>query len=564
MAQHYRAVALDYDGTLTSTGRLDETVLAALATLREERLKLVLVTGRIPWELLELCPRAEELFDRIVWENGAVVWGARGARLLAPPVPGELEEALRARGVSLRRGQAILSGHARDAAAALEEIGRLGLEVQVVRNRQEMMLVPSGVSKGTGLFEALGDLGVSRHSTLAVGDAENDHSLLGACELGVAVADAVPSLKRAADVVLEEPGSAGLARFLLGPSVLSDETPEPRRFQAVLGTFEDGTPARVPASGVNVLVTGGTMSGKSHLTGLLAERLLGLGYSLCLLDPEGDHVSLGALRGVLSVGGGEPLPRPDQLPRLVEHRFGSVVVDLSFLDAVEKVAYCRAALEELGALWNDTGLPHWLFVDEAQVALNLAHAPLETFDPRRPGTCLSTWLPEHLPPEILDSLEVVLDLGAEEAADLPDWARPAGGRPGPGHALLSRRGGGGPRPFTVARRASPHARHLHKYHAGALPPPQHFRFRTGASETGRSAGNVEEFHRELRRAEGGVVRHHALHGDFSRWIAEVLRDEVLAGAVRKAERCLRHRASAYEIESLRTELLGAIQGRYQG
>ena len=564
MPQHFRAVALDYDGTLTKTGRLDDVVLGALRRLREEKVKLVLVTGRIPWELLELCPHAEELFDRIVWENGAVVWGVRGARLLAPPVPGELEEALARRGVELRRGQAILAGFARDAVAALEEIGRLGLEVQVVRNRGEMMLVPSGVSKGTGLFDALGDLGISRHSTLAVGDAENDHSLLGACELGVAVADAVPSLLGAADVVLREPGSAALARFLLGPSVLSDETPEPRRFQAALGTFADGSAAKVPASGVNVLVTGGTMSGKSHLTGLLAERLLGLGYSLCVIDPEGDHVSLGALRGVLAVGGSEPLPVPEQLPRLVEHRFGSVVVDLSLLDAGEKVAYCRAALEELSALWSDTGLPHWLFVDEAQVALNLAHEPIEGFDPRRPGTCLTTWLPGHLPDAVIASLDVVLDLGVEEAPDLPAWAGPRRERPAAGHALLSRRGIHGPRDFAVAGRVRPHARHLHKYRGAVLPPGQHFYFRSGGGPTGRSAGNAEEFHREIRRAEAGVVRHHALHGDLSRWIAEVLRDEVLAETVRKAERRLRHRATGYEIESLRTEVLAAIQDRYQG
>ena len=564
MPQHFRAIALDYDGTLTSTGRLDATILSTLRTLREERLRLVLVTGRIPWELLELCPHAEELFDRIVWENGAVVWGVRGARVLAPPVPAELEEALSRRGVALRRGQAILAGHARDAVVALEEIGRLGLEVQVVRNRQEMMLVPAGVSKGTGLFDALGDLGISRHSTLAVGDAENDHSLLGACELGVAVANAVPSLKEAADVVLGEAGSGGLSRFLLGPAVLSDETPEPRRFQAFVGTFEDGSPARVPASGVNVLVTGGTMSGKSHLAGLLAERLLWLGYSLCVLDPEGDHVSLGRMRGVLTVGGNEPLVAPEQLPRLIEHRFGSIVVDLSFLDPHEKMAYCRAALEELSALWNDTGLPHWLFVDEAQVALNLAHEPVEGFDPRRPGTCLATWLPEHLPAEVLGSLDVVLDLGVEEATDLPPWAAAGGKRPGPGQALLSRKGGAGPRLFTLARRVSPHARHLHKYSGTPLPPQLHFHFRAGAEETGRSASNVEEFHREIRRAEGRVVRHHALHGDLSRWIAEVLRDAVLAETVRKSERALRNRASAYEIESLRTEVLAAIQNRYQG
>ena len=172
--------------------------------------------------------------------------------------------------------------------------------------------------------------------------------------------------------------------------------------------------------------------------------------------------------------------------------------------------------------------------------------------------------PEHLPEEILESLDVVLDLGTEETPSLPPWAASGGVRPASGQALLSRRGGRGPRPFTVARRASPHARHLHKYSAKALPLPQHFYFRSGADETGRSAANVEEFHREIRRAEGRVVRHHALHGDFSRWIADVLRDEVLAEAVRKGERALRHRASAYEIESLRTGVLAAIQDRYQG
>ena len=566
MPQHFRAVALDYDGTLTSTGRLDDTILEALRKLREERVRLVLVTGRIPWELLELCPHAEELFDRIVWENGAVIWGVRGARVLAPPVPAELEEALARRGVALRRGQAILAGLARDAVAALEEIGRLGLEVQVVQQparadaRSRGSLQGDGTLRGSRRPRHLPALDARRRRR---GERPLPPRRLRAGRRGRRRGSR--RSRRRPTSSFPRAGSDGLARFLLGPAVLSDETPEPRRFQVVLGTYEDGSAAKVPASGVNVLVTGGSMSGKSHLTGLFAERLLAMGYSLCVLDPEGDHVSLGRLRGVLTVGGNEPLPGPDQLPRLIEHRFGSVVVDLSFLDPHEKMAYSRAALEELAALWDDTGLPHWLFVDEAQVALNLAHEPVEGFDPRRPGTCLATWLPEHLPAEVLESLDVVLDLGAEEALDLPAWAGPGRVRPGPGRGPpLAPRRGSGPRAFTVARRTSPHARHLHKYSAKPLPPQQHFYFRAGAEETGRSAANVEEFHREIRRAEGRVVRHHALHGDFSRWIADVLRDDVLAETVRKAERALRHRASTYEIESLRTEVLAAIQDRYQG
>jgi hydroxymethylpyrimidine pyrophosphatase-like HAD family hydrolase len=48
---------------------------------------------------------------------------------------------------------------------------------------------------------ALDELGIDHAHVVGVGDAENDHSLLGACGLGVAVANAVPALLRRADLV---------------------------------------------------------------------------------------------------------------------------------------------------------------------------------------------------------------------------------------------------------------------------------------------------------------------------------------------------------------------------
>lgn len=567
MPHRFRAVALDYDGTITVTGRPDPGLLAALGQLRDERIRLVLVTGRIPWELLELFPQVEETFDLIVWENGAAIWSAGTTRLVAEPVPFELEEALVARGARVRRGQVILATTVQWAHAALEEVGRLGLEVQLVRNRGELMIVPAGVSKGTGLFEALGDLGVSRHSTLAVGDGENDHSLLAACELGVAVSNAVPSLKARADLVLGEPGSAGLAAFLTGPIVFGTAPAPVRRWQATLGSLEDGSPARLPGSGVNLLVCGGTRSGKSHMAGLVAERLVALGYSVCILDPEGDHAPLGTLRGILSVGGAEPLPPPDQLARFVEHRFGSVAADLSLLDPDEKRAWGRAALEELSKLTLDTGLPHWIVLDEAQLFLGAEGEPAP-LDPARKGLCLVTWTPGVLDPRYRDGADVLVSLGDGgdwgEAGPLP-WAGPLGEPlPAGQGALWSRAAPGEARRFLVGRRARPHARHLHKYVSTLLPAAQHFFFRAGGEPTGRSAGNVEEFHREIRRADGRVVRHHALSGDFSRWVGEVLRDDVLAATLRRLERGLRHRASAGEIEALRADVLLAVKERYQG
>ena len=62
------------------------------------------------------------------------------------------------------------------------------------------MILPAGVTKGSGLLEALGELGLSQHNTIGVGDAENDHSLLEVCEIGVAVANAVDAIRAHADV----------------------------------------------------------------------------------------------------------------------------------------------------------------------------------------------------------------------------------------------------------------------------------------------------------------------------------------------------------------------------
>jgi hypothetical protein len=214
MTYPFRAIALDYDGTLTSRERPSEEVLAVLRETRVAGIKLLLVTGRVLSELRRVFPEVDEYFDAIVAENGAVAWSESGGlRLLVPPVSRELEAALIARNVPMRRGEVLFAMDASYDGSALEEITRLGLDCQLVRNRGALMILPAGVSKGTGLSEALGELGISHHSTVGFGDAENDHALLEACEIGVAVANAIPALKRHADVVLSEPNGVGITHF---------------------------------------------------------------------------------------------------------------------------------------------------------------------------------------------------------------------------------------------------------------------------------------------------------------------------------------------------------------
>lgn len=297
MSHYFRVIATDFDGTLAEGGRPDEEVLSGINEVRRSGRKILLVTGRILDELYEVFPDANEYFDSIVAENGAVLWNESGTRLLAAPVESELEEALLRRGVELRRGQVLLASRGRHDSAVTREIRNLGLECQVVRNRGEIMVLPAGVSKGLGTFHALGDLGISHYNAIGIGDAENDHSLLRICEIGVAVGNAVDSLRSHAKILLDEPDGAGVLSFLRGPILRGEARAEPERWQVEIGRDSDDMPVSLPGSQFNVLITGGSRSGKSYLAGVLAERLVVLGYCVCLLDPEGDYQALESMRG---------------------------------------------------------------------------------------------------------------------------------------------------------------------------------------------------------------------------------------------------------------------------
>ncbi len=215
-AGYFRAVALDYDGTLAD-GQVAPATLAALSEARVRGVRVILVTGRIMSELRAVFPEVDEHIDAVVAENGALLVTHGGVRLLAAPIGRAVSGALTGRGIAHRSGQVIVAGAAADEPAVLEVVRELGLDCRLVRNRGELMVLPAGVTKGSGLHAALGELGLSPHNAIGVGDAENDHSLLDACEVGVAVANAVDALHAHADMSMALPDGPGVADLLLGP-----------------------------------------------------------------------------------------------------------------------------------------------------------------------------------------------------------------------------------------------------------------------------------------------------------------------------------------------------------
>ena len=565
-----QAVAVDYDGTLTDADVPDEAVLEALRTARAGGLAVVLVTGRILSELRTVFPGVEEEFDAIVAENGAVLCDAGGIQDLVTPVDAGLARTLARREIPVRQGRVLLACDAQHAGAVFEEVMRLGIDGQVVRNRGALMVLPSGVTKGSGLIEALGNLGISRHSTLGVGDAENDHQLLAACELGAAVANAVEPLKAHADIVLDQPHGAGIIELLSGPVVAGTKRVPPRRWQLRLGHDDEDNPVHVPASQQNLLLTGGSGSGKSYLTGLLIEQLVQLDYSVLVLDREGDHQGLGDRRGILTVGGARRLPTAQELTALLRHRFGSVVVDLSQLDEHAQHTYLADVVPSMLAQRAVTGLPHWLFLEEAHSLLadaGLWHGLQEQLS----GLCLSSYRPDTLPTMLHDELDLfVLSAGnghGNEAATsyvaeqtgqpCSQLTEQLAGHP-QGRALLVHRNGREPTPFTVGRRSSGHVRHWHKYINGELPPAHRFYFEPHPQH--RIAANLQEFHRHLGACPSASVARHAHHHDFSNWIRSVLQDLELAQEIVVAERSLQH--NDHYVEEVRDAVRNAIERRY--
>jgi HAD superfamily hydrolase (TIGR01484 family) len=241
----YAALAIDYDGTLATHGRVAPDTLRALEQLAASGRRLVLVTGRELDELLDMFPEIG-VFDRVVAENGALLYtpATRVRRTLAEAPPPAFARELTRRGVApLSVGETIIATVHPNETLVLEAIRDLGLELQVIFNKGAVMVLPASVNKASGLMAALEELRLSPRNVAAIGDAENDHALLHAAEYGVAVANALPMLQREVDrISTRENGAAviELARDILAHDLRATPPRAPRR-QIALGTRADGT-----------------------------------------------------------------------------------------------------------------------------------------------------------------------------------------------------------------------------------------------------------------------------------------------------------------------------------
>jgi hydroxymethylpyrimidine pyrophosphatase-like HAD family hydrolase len=543
----FGVLALDYDGTIASDGILDPEVRSAIEEARARGIVCILVTGRTLTDLRGLLGDLS-LFDSVVGENGAVVeLPALGCSLsLGAPPPAAFLERLHQSGIQFTRGERVVEIDAQAACQVVSIIREMELPLVVLFNRSRMMVLPQTISKAAGLRQALMTLRLSEHNTIAIGDAENDHELLDASEIGLAVGWGNETLKAAADGVLEGQGPPAVARYIREISGQHRMPPTyRRRRRLVLGTGATGASISLAIRGRNVLIAGDSLSGKSWVAGLLCEQLILQHYSVCVIDPEGDYRTLETLPGVVVLEGGNP-SRSRDITRALRYPDMSVVLDLSSLRLQEKNDCVRSLLSLLKSVRRETGGPHRIVVDEAHYFLHGA----ELLDLELAGYTLITYQVSGIHPDILASSQAIIDTRESDPHEVQmlrelhgtdgneaEWESVLANLAINEAVLLPKadEAGGGFCKFQVAPRMTVHVRHEHKYLDLPLPERKAFVFLQNGINTGRRARTLKEFTVIIATAPRTVLDGHIQNGDFSRWISGVFRDSVLAGQVKNLE-----------------------------
>ncbi len=542
----YHALACDYDGTLAHEGRIAPATIAGLEKLLSTGRKLILVTGRELDDLLQVSKEIK-LFHCVVAENGAVLYDpAKGQeKLLAPPLPADFTQALGGRDIQqLGKGRVIVSAPREEEAVISAVIREQGLELQMIANKDRLMVLPAGINKATGLAAALDSLDLSSHEVVAIGDAENDHALLDLSEFSVAVANALPALKEHADWVTSGCNGAGVGELI---EELAADDLEPReagrqRRSLLLGTRDGDQEVRLSPRGPNIMISGPSGAGKSTAATSFLERLIDAEYQFCVIDPEGDYEGV---EGTVTLGRGGRSPMADEVVEVLAKPKQNVVVNLIGLPVAERPQFFLELLPRLHDMRAHTGRPHWLIVDEAHHLLPASWEPNQTAVELLQRTVFITVHPDQVLPAALRSLGIVLAVGRAPQETFALFSKPIDIAPPQWETVDAEDGvavlwplaaGGEPHAMKIAPSRIEHQRHVRKYALGELPPDRSFYFRGPEGRLNLRAQNLQIFLQLAEGVDAETWMHHLRQGDYSGWFRLRIKDEQLRAETEEIER----------------------------
>jgi len=543
----YHILAADYDGTLAQDGIVADTTINALRRLRDSGRKVLLVTGRRLEPVLDLFSEVS-LFERIVAENGALLFDPKSGRetLLADAPKAEFIEALRSQGVvRLEIGRCIVATWRPFETIALELIQEFGLDLQIIFNKDAVMLLPSGVNKASGLIKALHSLGYSPHNTVAIGDAENDAAMMRICSVAVAVDNSVLSVKEMADIVLTKPRGEGVEELIerMMGSDLIELRELPDRLLPI-GSTLSGQPFSIPSYGDSMLVTGGPGGGKSRFAISLLESLTKRGEQCCVIDPEGDYQGL---ENSITLGTPDRAPEVEEVIGVLEQPDDHCIVSFFGIEKQLRPGYFNKLFRAISELRSRTGRPHWIIVDEAHYAAPKDWQPAEMWSgDELAGIVFITAYHDQISTAVLDHVDWIVSIAKEPqnaiaqccklmGEDLPDFHPPEDFRDH--RALAWRRGEKRPTWFSrLAPQSDGGQRHQHSYYEGDMDDELQFVFRGPENKMSLAVSNLKEFIKTATGIDDETWLHHLRHHDYSDWFRGIIKDEELAAEIEVIER----------------------------
>jgi HAD superfamily hydrolase (TIGR01484 family) len=567
----YQALATDYDGTIATHGVVDEATLAALERLRSSGRKLLLVTGRELGDLKTVFSHWD-LFDWIVAENGALLLRPSNQEkiLLAEPPSKQFVDELVRRGVApMSVGDSIVATWHPHETTVLETIRDLGLELQVIFNKDAVMVLPSNCNKATGLTAALDRMGLSPHEVVGVGDAENDHAFLSLCECGAAVDNALPAVKDRADIVLTHGHGAGVTQLIerMLADDLKDLEGRVARHQLLLGKRRDGVDFHVTPYANNLLIAGPSGSGKSTVATAILERLGEHGYQFCVADPEGDFAEF---EGAVVLGGGNNPPEIDEVMQLLKKPRSNAVVNLLGVPLSDRPTFFLSMLTRLLEMRGSVGRPHWILVDEAHHLLPKAWTPsAKSLPSELSRMILVTVHPEEVSPAALAEMRQVAAVGNAPDETIREFCRAINVEP-PDLSSVSRSDGevvvwtrptessaGSVEVIKPAPSHTERRRHIRKYAEGELPPDRSFFFRGPAGKLKLRAQNLLLFLQTADGVDDETWMFHLRQGDVSKWFTEAIKDKGLAEEAAAIEQ-----NAALTPDEARVQVRAIVEKRY--
>ena len=532
---YFLALATDYDGTIAHDGMVDEETISALKEFKDSGRRLILVTGR---ELPDLKRAFPELgiFDRVVAENGALIFDPTSEQELplAPaPSPLFIEELKRRKIAPLSVGRSIVATWEPHEAAVLEVIHDLGLELNIIFNKGAVMVLPPRINKAAGLEAVLAQLELSGHNVVGVGDAENDHAFLQSCGCAAAVANALPMVKAAADIVLSGERGAGVIELMDRIRREDAGLAPPHRHGIRVGVDRDESEMYLEAHRGSALITGSSGIGKSTLATALTERMAERQFEFCVFDSEGDYDELDHS---VSIGDAATPPRIEETLKLLHQLRANVVVNTQSLAVAERPPFFGKLLPHIAALRSRTGRPHWLLIDEAHHLLPAARKDVAQVLPEEiPAAVFITVHPEMISPDALKTVQTVIALGDKanevvavfcKTIDIPAPRRVELARPD--EVLFWTVGSKTPRAVRAERPRQAHKRHTRKYAEGDLGRDLSFYFRGPDQALNLRAQNLMIFLQIAEGIDDATWEHHLRAGDYSAWFRSVIKDDAMA------------------------------------